>query len=99
VNGRRISVRPPSRRIIGGAPPKPEVVDSLIQQTRIEAEHVLDDPWIAEHDPSMTWPVLLHDDFDTEFMALDESWQDELLAHARLLAELGPKLGSPPVVR
>jgi hypothetical protein len=39
VNGRRISVRPPSRRIIGGARPKPEFVDWVIQQTRIEAEH------------------------------------------------------------
>ncbi|QKS30276.1 MAG: type II toxin-antitoxin system RelE/ParE family toxin [Candidatus Accumulibacter similis] len=45
----------------------------------------------------MTWPVLLHDDFEAEFMALDESWQDELLAHAKLLAEFGPNLGRPTV--
>lgn len=45
----------------------------------------------------MTWSVLLHDDFDAEFVALDEPWQDELLAHAKLLAEFGPNLGRPTV--
>lgn len=45
----------------------------------------------------MTWTVLFHDDFDTEFAALDEDLQDELLAHAKLLAEFGPSLGRPTV--
>ena len=45
----------------------------------------------------MTWSVLFHDDFDAEFSALDEDLQDELLAHARLLAEFGPNLGRPTV--
>jgi hypothetical protein len=45
----------------------------------------------------MTWPVLFHDDFDAEFSALDEDLQDELLAHAKLLAEFGPNLGRPTV--
>lgn len=45
----------------------------------------------------MAWTVLLHSDFDAEFAALDEHLQDELLAHARLLAEFGPNLGRPAV--
>ena len=45
----------------------------------------------------MTWTVLLHDAFDTEFGSLSEDLQDELLAHARLLAEFGPNLGRPTV--
>ena len=45
----------------------------------------------------MTWSVLLHDDFDAEFLALDDLWQDELLAHAKLLEEFGPNLGRPTV--
>jgi len=45
----------------------------------------------------MTWTVLLHDDFDAEFADLAEDLQDELLAHARLLAEFGPNLGRPTV--
>ena len=43
----------------------------------------------------MTWTVLLHDDFADELTALDEKLQDELLAHAKLLAEFGPNLGAP----
>jgi len=45
----------------------------------------------------MTWTVLLHDDFADELTALDEKLQDELLAHAKLLAEFGPNLGRPTV--
>ena len=45
----------------------------------------------------MTWTVLFHDAFDTEFSSLNEDLQDELLAHARLLAECGPNLGRPAV--
>jgi len=45
----------------------------------------------------MTWIVLFHDAFDTEFAALVEGLQDELLAHAQLLAEFGPNLGRPTV--
>ncbi len=45
----------------------------------------------------MTWTVLFHDAFDTEFSSLTEALQDELLAHARLLAEFGPNLGRPTV--
>ena len=39
--------------------------------------------------------VLFHDDFHAEFSSLDDDLQDELLAHARLLAEFGPNLGRP----
>jgi hypothetical protein len=43
----------------------------------------------------MNWTVLLHDDFADELTALDQKLQDELLAHAKLLAEFGPNLGRP----
>lgn len=45
----------------------------------------------------MPWVVLFHDAFDAEFGDLKEDLQDELLAHARLLAEFGPNLGRPTV--
>jgi len=45
----------------------------------------------------MTWTVLFHDAFDAELGELEEDLQDELLAHARLLAEFGPNLGRPTV--
>lgn len=45
----------------------------------------------------MTWNILFHDDFAVEFAALDESLQDELLAHALLLKDFGPGLGRPTV--
>ena len=45
----------------------------------------------------MTWTVLFHDAFDAEFEVLVEELQDELLAHAKLLAAFGPDLGRPTV--
>ena len=45
----------------------------------------------------MTWTVLFHDAFDAEFEALEHELQNELLAHAKLLAEFGPNLGRPTV--
>lgn len=45
----------------------------------------------------MTWTVLFHDAFQIEFEDLLEDLQDELLAHAQLLAEFGPHLGRPTV--
>ena len=45
----------------------------------------------------MPWMVLFHDAFDQEFSGLSHDLQDELLAHARLLAEFGPNLGRPTV--
>jgi hypothetical protein len=45
----------------------------------------------------MTWTVLFHDAFDAEIEALVEELQDELLAHAKLLAAFGPDLGRPTV--
>ncbi|WP_131111559.1 type II toxin-antitoxin system RelE/ParE family toxin [Sulfuricystis thermophila] len=45
----------------------------------------------------MNWAVLFHEAFDAEFADLAEGLQDELLAHARLLAEFGPNLGRPTV--
>lgn len=45
----------------------------------------------------MNWTVLFHEAFDAEFADLAEGLQDELLAHARLLAEFGPNLGRPTV--
>ena len=45
----------------------------------------------------MTWSVLLYDAFSNEFALLPESLQDELLAHANLLAQFGPNLGRPTI--
>lgn len=45
----------------------------------------------------MPWEVAFHPRFEAEFDALAEAVQDELLAHARLLAEFGPSLGRPTV--
>ena len=45
----------------------------------------------------MKWAVSFHDEFDSEFDALSEAVQDEMLAHARLLEQFGPQLGRPRV--
>ena len=45
----------------------------------------------------MTWDVEFHTDFVPEFDGLDESVQDELLAHVALLEMFGPQLGRPRV--
>ena len=45
----------------------------------------------------MTWTVLFDDAFVVEFDVWAQELQDELLAHARLLAEFGPNLGRPTV--
>ena len=43
------------------------------------------------------WEVLLHDAFTEELEQLNESLQDELFAHAKLLANYGPHLGRPTI--
>lgn len=43
------------------------------------------------------WVVEIGDEFEPEFAELPEDLQDELLAHARLLEEFGPRLGRPRV--
>ncbi len=43
------------------------------------------------------WEVLLHDAFVEELEQLNESFQDEFFAHAKLLANYGPHLGRPAV--
>ena len=43
------------------------------------------------------WDVLFHDEFDPEFDRLPEAVQDELFAHAAMLAQFGPRLGRPRV--
>ena len=45
----------------------------------------------------MSWTVLFHETFDVELTQLAEDLQDEVLAHARLLADFGPHLGRPTV--
>lgn len=45
----------------------------------------------------MNWNIDFHPDFDPEFDALDESVQDECLAHLKLLAKFGPQLRRPHV--
>ncbi len=43
----------------------------------------------------MAWKVFFEDEFDREFEELSQGVQDELLASAKLLGELGPQLGRP----
>ena len=45
----------------------------------------------------MSWTILFHPAFDSEFKELSEAVQDELLAHAELLEQFGPTLGRPRV--
>lgn len=45
----------------------------------------------------MPWAVGFHAELAAEFAGLAEAVQDELLAHAKLLAEFGPTLGLPSV--
>jgi hypothetical protein len=45
----------------------------------------------------MRGDVIFHDDFDDELALLAEDLQDEVLAHAKLLAQFGPNLGRPAV--
>ena len=45
----------------------------------------------------MSWDVLFYDEFDTEFEALTEEVQDNLLAAAKALQIAGPKAGRPHV--
>src|SRR6266545_4500286 len=45
----------------------------------------------------MSWAVLLDDEFEPEFDALDEEVRDEILALTRLLQQFGPQLGRPRV--
>ena|SRR6266850_4434040 len=45
----------------------------------------------------MPWIVRFGDEFEQEFLALQQGVQDELLAVARVLAEHGPQLGRPYV--
>jgi hypothetical protein len=49
------------------------------------------------HNRVVSWTVLLHPAFDSEFQKLSESVQDELLAHAKVLELIGPTLGRPRV--
>lgn len=43
----------------------------------------------------MPWQVFFHAEFEPEFDSLALEIQDELLAHANLLKELGPQLKRP----
>jgi hypothetical protein len=45
----------------------------------------------------MKWIVRFHDEFEPEFDALPVDVQDELLACATVLAQIGPTLGRPHV--
>ena len=45
----------------------------------------------------MKWTVRFHDEFEPEFDALPVEVQDELLACATALAQIGPTLGRPHV--
>lgn len=43
----------------------------------------------------MEWDVIFHAAFESEFAGFSHAVQDELLAHARLLAVFGPQLKRP----
>ncbi len=45
----------------------------------------------------MLWTVLLADEFEPEFLALEKDVQDEILALTGLLQQFGPNLGRPRV--
>lgn len=45
----------------------------------------------------MIWPVLFDDAFESEFDALPEAVQDELLAQLQVIKALGPRAGRPRV--
>jgi hypothetical protein len=45
----------------------------------------------------VAWTVIFHPEFDAESQAVEESLQDEMLAHAKLLQEFGHNLGRPAV--
>lgn len=45
----------------------------------------------------MMWTVELVDEFVSEFTALDQGVQDELLTQVKLLEQFGPTLGRPTV--
>lgn len=45
----------------------------------------------------MFWTVVFHPDFEPEFEALGSTVQDELLASAMALGQMGPALGRPLV--
>jgi hypothetical protein len=45
----------------------------------------------------MAWAVIFQDDFHAEYQEYTSAVQDELLAHAKLLAQVGPTLGRPTV--
>jgi hypothetical protein len=47
--------------------------------------------------PASSGRIVFHEAFDPEFELLAAAVQDELLAHAKLLARLGPTLGRPRV--
>lgn len=43
----------------------------------------------------MKWQIEFYDAFETQFLALEESVQDAMLARFELLARRGPELGRP----
>jgi len=45
----------------------------------------------------VAWDVEIGDEFEPEFLKLAEDVRTEILAHARLLQQLGPQLGRPRV--
>lgn len=60
-------------------------------------KYVIDGIFVRCHSSRMQWTLLLDTAFEPDFSALPEAVQDELLAHAMLLAVFGPGLGRPRV--
>jgi hypothetical protein len=65
---------------------------------RTSAKHVFDNIFPVYHTyRGRKWEVEIGDKFESEFDALPEDVQDEILAHSLLLQEYGPQLGRPRV--
>lgn len=43
----------------------------------------------------MVWTIRFHDEFELEYADLPADVQNELLAHTKVLAQIGPSLGRP----
>jgi len=68
-----------------------------VRSPRSADRYAFDNICLYVHYAMVSWTVLFHDAFDSEFVDLSEAVQDELLAQAKLLAQFGPTLGRPRV--
>ena len=55
--------------------------------------------WMLCHTLDVSWIVEIGDEFEPEFLALQEDVQMEILALTRFLQQFGPQLGRPALTR